>query len=137
MPLGRARSVSATSQENLGRRGLSRQELADWCKAEGDWDLEVVERDPGRRGFSIQPRRWMVERTFGWLSRNRRLSKEYERKVQTSESLIQVAMIRLLRRSKLVAAEIALAVLEKIQDYGAAPLGLGRAAQLLSAAWPL
>jgi len=37
-----------------------------------------------------------VERTFGWLSRNRRMSKDYERKVQTSEAFIQVAMIRLL-----------------------------------------
>ena len=72
------------------------QELSDWCKEEGDWDLEVVERDPGMRGFSIQPRRWVVERTFGWLSRSRRLSKDCERKVQTSETLIQVAMIRLL-----------------------------------------
>ena len=72
------------------------QELADWCKAEGDWDLEVVERDPGTRGWSQQPRRWVVQRTFGWLCRNRRLGKDYERKVQTSETLIQVAMIRLL-----------------------------------------
>lgn len=72
------------------------QELAAWCKAEGDWELEVVERPPGARGFSIQPRRWVVERTFGWLSRSRRLSKDYERKVQTSETLIQMAMIRLL-----------------------------------------
>ncbi len=72
------------------------QELSDWCTAEGGWDLEVVEREPGVRGFSVQPKRWMVERTFGWLSRNRRLSKDYERKVQTSEMLIEVAMIRLL-----------------------------------------
>lgn len=72
------------------------QALADWCKAEGGWDIEVVEREPGVRGFSIQPRRWVVERTFGWLSRSRRLSKEYERKVQTSETFIEVAMIRLL-----------------------------------------
>lgn len=72
------------------------QELATWCQAEGGWDLEVVERMPGTRGFTIQPRRWVVERTFGWLSRNRRLSKDYERKVQTSETLIQVAMTRLL-----------------------------------------
>jgi putative transposase len=41
-------------------------------------------------------RRWVVERLFGWLARNRRLSKDYERKVQTSETFIQVAMIRLL-----------------------------------------
>lgn len=72
------------------------RELADWCKGEGDWELEVVERTPGVRGFSIQPRRWVVERSFSWLSRSRRLSKDYERKVQTSETLIQVAMIRLL-----------------------------------------
>lgn len=60
----------------------------------GEW--EVVERIPGTRSFSVQSRRWVVERTFGWLSRDRRLSKDYERKVQTSETLIQVAMIRLL-----------------------------------------
>jgi putative transposase len=72
------------------------RELADWCKAQGDWDLEVVERTPGVRGFSVLPKRWVVERTFGWLSRNRRMSKDYERKVQTSEALITVAMIRLL-----------------------------------------
>jgi putative transposase len=54
-------------------RAYQGPELAQWCLAEGDWDLEVVERTPGVRRFSIQPRRWVVERTFGWLSRNRRL----------------------------------------------------------------
>jgi transposase len=72
------------------------QELADWCQAQGGWELEVVERTPGVRGFAVLPKRWIVERSFGWLSRNRRLSKDYERKVQTSETLIEVAMIRLL-----------------------------------------
>jgi putative transposase len=72
------------------------QALADWCKRVGDWELDVVERTPGVRGFSVLPKRWVVERTFGWLSRNRRMSKDYERKVQTSETLIEVAMIRLL-----------------------------------------
>jgi transposase len=71
-------------------------ELAAWCKEVGDWDLEVVEREPGMHGFKVQPRRWIVERTLAWISRNRRMSKDYERKVQTSETLIQVAMIRLL-----------------------------------------
>ncbi len=78
---------------NAAYRG---KELADWCQAHGDWDLEVVERTPGVRGFRVLPKRWVVERTFGWLSRNRRTSKDYERKVQTSETLIEVAMIRLL-----------------------------------------
>jgi putative transposase len=72
------------------------QDLATWCQTESGWDLEVVERTPGQRGFSIQPRRWVVERSLSWISRNRRMSKDYERKVQTSETLIQVAMIRLL-----------------------------------------
>lgn len=72
------------------------RELADWCQAEGDWDLEVVERAPGVRGFAVLAKRCLVERTFAWLSRNRRMSKDYERKVQTSETLIEVAMIRLL-----------------------------------------
>ena len=72
------------------------QELAAWCKTTGEWDLEVVERTPGAHGFSVVPKRWVVERTFGWISRNRRMSKDYERKVQTSETLIQVVVVRLL-----------------------------------------
>ena len=72
------------------------QELAAWCQATGEWELEVVECPAGTRGGSRVPRGWIVERTFSWISRNRRMSKDYERKVQTSETLIQVAMIRLL-----------------------------------------
>jgi putative transposase len=75
------------------------EELANWCRQQGaGWELEVVERAPGRRGFSVQPRRWVVERSFAWLIRNRRLAKDYERKVQTSETLIQLAVTRLLLR---------------------------------------
>lgn len=47
-------------------------------------------------GFEVLPRRWVVERTFAWLGRQRRLSKDYERKVQTSETMIQIAMARLM-----------------------------------------
>jgi putative transposase len=72
------------------------KELAGWCKQQGDWDLEVVERTPGVRGVSMLPKRWIVERCFAWLMRDRRRAKDYERKVQTSETLIEVAMIRLL-----------------------------------------
>jgi putative transposase len=72
------------------------QALYDWCKTTGDWELEVVKRPPGVQGWSQQPKRWIVERTFAWLLRNRRLVVDYERKVQTSETLIEVAMIRLL-----------------------------------------
>src|SRR5579872_4364820 len=61
---------------------VDRKELADRCKEQADWELEVVEREPGTRGFSVVPRRWVVERRFSWISRNRRMSKDYERKVQ-------------------------------------------------------
>ena len=56
-----------------------------------DWELEVVEREPGTRGLSIQARSWDVERSVAWLSRNRRLAKDYERHVQTSGALLEVA----------------------------------------------
>ncbi|MDP9475354.1 MAG: IS5 family transposase [Actinomycetota bacterium] len=74
------------------------EKLAKWCEEQGGWELEVVERDKEAKGFKVLAKRWIVERTFGWLGRNRRLAKDYERKVQTSETLIKVAMIRLMLR---------------------------------------
>jgi len=74
------------------------KELAEWYQQQGGWDLEVVKRTPGVRGFSVQPRGWVVERCFAWLIRNRRMVKDYERTVQTSETLIEVAIIRMLLR---------------------------------------
>ena len=72
------------------------EKLARWCKEQGGWELEIVERSADTEGFAVLPYRWIVERTFGWLMRNRRLSKDYERKVQSSETFIEVAMIRLI-----------------------------------------
>lgn len=70
--------------------------LAQWCRDEGGWELEVVGRDREAPGFRVEQKRWIVERSFGWLGMSRRLAKDYERKVQTSECLIEVAMIRLM-----------------------------------------
>jgi transposase len=72
--------------------------LADWCQQHGGCELESVEREPGSCGFQVHPRRWVVERCFAWLTRHRRLAKDYERKVQTSEALIELAALRLLLR---------------------------------------
>jgi len=58
----------------------------------------VVERNPDTEGFEVIPKRWIVERTLSWIGQNRRMSKDYERKVQTSETLVEVAMIRLMLR---------------------------------------
>jgi putative transposase len=57
---------------------------------------EIVRRPSTQAGFTVLPRRWVVERTFGWLSRSRRLSKDYEYLPATSEVMIYVAMIRLM-----------------------------------------
>lgn len=58
--------------------------------------LEIVKRSDQQKGFVVLPKRWIVERTFGWLSRFRRLSKDYERLPETSETLIYIAMTRLM-----------------------------------------
>ncbi|MDQ1022321.1 transposase [Streptomyces afghaniensis] len=56
-------------------------------------DVEVVQRDPGVKGFKVIPRRWVVERTFGWLMHHRRLARDYETHPHRSEAIIHVAMI--------------------------------------------
>ena len=58
--------------------------------------LIVVGRIPGMKGFVVLPRRWVVERTFGWLGRWRRLSKDYEQLPEVSEAMVTLAMIRLM-----------------------------------------
>jgi len=67
----------------------------EWAKEgqEIDWQKLLP-----RRGFEVLPRRWVVERTFAWLSQNRRMSKDYERLCATGEAFVYAAMIRLLVR---------------------------------------
>jgi putative transposase len=73
--------------------------LPDWVwelRERGKLYLEIVKGQAGQKGFAVQPRRWIVERTFGWLGTHRRLSKDYEALPATSEAMIYVAMIRLM-----------------------------------------
>ena len=58
--------------------------------------MEIVRRSDQQRGFVVLPRRWVVERTFGWLVRHRRLVRDYETLPETSEAMIYLAMIRLM-----------------------------------------
>jgi putative transposase len=58
-------------------------------------DVEIKEREAGVKGFVPVRKRWVVERTFGWLNRSRRLSKDYERTLSSSQAWIDVAMIRI------------------------------------------
>ncbi len=75
-----------------------------WAAEELGYGLEVVRRRPGATGFAVLPRRWVVERSFAWAGRYRRLSKEYEALTETSEAMIWAAfgctMLRRLARLK-------------------------------------
>jgi putative transposase len=72
--------------------------LIDWVKTTCGWVLQTVLRPVGVKGFIVLPRRWVVERTFAWLSRYRRLSKDYEYLTDVSETMILIAMIHLMAR---------------------------------------
>lgn len=77
--------------------GIYRGTLVQWAREHG-WDLEIVEREPGQKGFVKLPRRWVVERTFAWLGLCRRLSKDYEVLPESSEAWVKLAMIGLMLR---------------------------------------
>jgi putative transposase len=72
--------------------------LASWVARHGRWVLEIVTRRDGAVGFEVIPKRWVVERTFGWLGRYRRLAKDYETNPASSETWIYVAMIHRMSR---------------------------------------
>jgi len=74
------------------------EDISDWVKKKFGWQLEVVRRPPNAKGFQILPRRWVVERTFGWLGRYRRLGRDFEYQTLSSESMVYLASIhRMLR----------------------------------------
>ncbi|MFF4181546.1 IS5 family transposase [Streptomyces sp. NPDC001750] len=70
--------------------------LLSWARDALNIVVEVVKRTDDVKGFKVLPRRWVVERSFGWLVRNRRLARDYERLTATSEAMIKVAVIRLM-----------------------------------------
>lgn len=72
--------------------------LIEWTWELGHWVLQIVKRSDDVRGFQILPKRWIVERTFSWFGRYRRLSKDYETLTESSESMIYLAMIHLMVR---------------------------------------
>lgn len=57
-----------------------------------DFVLEIIRRREDARGFEVLPRRWLVERTFGWVTGRRRLVRDYERRIDVSKAMILVAM---------------------------------------------
>jgi putative transposase len=81
------------------------KQLLDALSDCGSWTVEIVERPQGVKGFQLLPRRWVVERTFAWFGRCRRLSKDFEGAAATEVAWLLIAHIRLLTR-RLAAADI-------------------------------
>ena len=72
--------------------------LVDWAWAIGGWLVEIVARPKDQKGFAVLPRRWVVERTFAWLGRCRRLRKDDEALPETHEAWVHLGMIHLMLR---------------------------------------
>jgi transposase len=64
----------------------------------GTWKIEIIKRSDIAKGFVVLPKRWVVERTLAWISRNRRLSRDFERYATTVTAFIRLAMIRIMLR---------------------------------------
>lgn len=76
--------------------GYRGQPMIDWVWQLAGWVFQVIKRSDDTNGFVVLPRRWVVERTFAWLGRYRRLSKDYEQLPETSEAMIYAAMVHLM-----------------------------------------
>ena len=80
-------------------QGYNGPEFAKWVRSQKPkLEVEVVEKEPNQKGFAVQKRRWVVERTFGWLMKHRRLVRNYEAKTRNAESFAYVAMIGVMLR---------------------------------------
>ncbi len=84
---------TVSSLEKIWADGIYKGGLIEWVRETLGIVLEIVKRDPDQVGFKVLPRRWVVERTFAWLGRYRRLSKDYERLIECSEGMVYAASI--------------------------------------------
>ena len=64
----------------------------------GEWTIEIVKRSDAAKGFVLLPRRWVVERTFAWLNRNRRLAKDFEATVESAVTWLYITSVKLMSR---------------------------------------
>jgi putative transposase len=81
-----------------GDSAYGRNELPAWVRETFGWVLETILRPANAQGFIVLPKRWIVERTFAWISRSRRNARDYERKPEHSEAMIHLTMIALMSK---------------------------------------
>jgi len=93
------RTELITRLQKIFAEGGYRGELVDWVKNELHAEMEIVLKLGEQKGFQVLPKRWVIERTNAWITRNRRMARDYERLAESSEAFIYALMIRLgLRR---------------------------------------
>lgn len=78
--------------------GYAGDKLKGRLKKVGKWTLEIIKRTDKAKGFELLPRRWVVERTFAWLGRSRRLAKDWEKSIASAEAWIMIAHIRIMTK---------------------------------------
>ena len=78
--------------------GYAGDKLRDALAGHGDWSIEIIKRSDTAKGFVLLPRRWVVERTFAWLGRNRRLAKDFEKTIESSTAWLFMASVQLMTR---------------------------------------
>jgi transposase len=95
--LRRARRLFPFIERIFADGGYAGQKMALVAWRTGTWRLQIVKRSDAA-GFEVLPKRWIVERTFAWISRNRRLARDFERYAATVTAFVRLAMIRIMLR---------------------------------------
>lgn len=95
--LRRTRRLFPFIEVIYGDGGYQGPKMAGVVAKTGAWRIEIVKRNDVPR-FEVLPKRWIVERTFAWISRNRRLARDFERHVRFAVAFIRLAMIRIMLR---------------------------------------
>jgi len=93
--LKRTRSRFPFIERVFADGGYAGAKTAAAVRSTGCWKIEIVKRSDAHR-FVVLPKRWIVERTFAWISRNRRLTREFERYASTTAAFVRLAMIRIM-----------------------------------------
>jgi len=95
--LRRARRLFPFIERIFADGGYAGPKMTLAVRRTGTWQLQIVKRSDAP-GFEVLPKRWIVERTFAWISRNRRLVRDFERYAATVTAFVRLAMIRIMLR---------------------------------------
>ena len=96
--LGAIRTTFPWLRHIFADGGYAGSKLRHALERIGTWTLEIVRRSDTAKGFTVLPRRWVVERTFAWLNRNRRLAKDFEATIASAQAWLYIASVQLITR---------------------------------------